>query len=90
MINHDPVPYAQDAVVGQPVLVAIVDPHAGRQIINLRPEAKRPWHMELRYNGWHWHDRDGHVWQRTDEGWQHSEKCLCVRPGMTPAKLVVG
>jgi hypothetical protein len=72
-MKHDLIPLAQNAVKGERVLIAAIDPETGRQIVNLREEAIFPPLVELRCagRGFPWHDKHGHEWRpmrhQTDE-----------------------
>lgn len=71
------VPYAQDAVKGPKVLIAAINPITGRQVVRLFPSMIQPPLIELRCNGWKWHDKQGHEWMRDPLGWRHSISCIC-------------
>ena len=83
------IPHAQDAETGPRVLIAAIHPDTGRQVVNLLPSAILPPLIELRHDGFHWHDVEGHQWDRIGEmTWGHSSECLCfgVRPFRLTAK----
>jgi hypothetical protein len=65
------VPGAQDAVLGNRCLVAVIERKTGRQIVGMSAALLAPSLIELRCagEGFGWHDNYGCVWVKTGARW---------------------